>query len=144
MGPIDTKEELLAAMLRFVTHTPTCWLWAGGKTTGGYGTYTTASRFGLSTLVHRAIYELTQGVSIKNKVLLHSCDTPACCNPDHLTPGTQGENLKDCVEKGRHPIAARTHCPKGHLLPTAREGRNRVCRPCKREHYRTFNQRRSS
>lgn len=30
---------------------------------------------------------------------LHSCDTPACWNPDHLRWGTHGENLKDRAGK---------------------------------------------
>jgi hypothetical protein len=33
--------------------------------------------------------------------LLHSCDNPPCCNPDHLTVGTNAENVADRQAKGR-------------------------------------------
>jgi len=33
--------------------------------------------------------------------VLHSCDTPACWNPDHLFLGTQADNVHDCIQKGR-------------------------------------------
>lgn len=33
---------------------------------------------------------------------LHSCDNKICINPEHLLWGTQSDNLKDCVLKGRH------------------------------------------
>jgi len=35
-------------------------------------------------------------------VIMHSCDNPACCNPDHLSVGTQAENLADMRKKDRH------------------------------------------
>lgn len=37
----------------------------------------------------------------KNKVIMHSCDNPSCINPDHLDIGTQIDNIKDRVKKGR-------------------------------------------
>jgi hypothetical protein len=37
-------------------------------------------------------------------VVMHACDVPACCNPDHLSVGTQKENLADMRAKGRHGI----------------------------------------
>lgn len=36
-------------------------------------------------------------------MVLHSCDTPLCVNPDHLFLGTVLDNSADCVSKERHP-----------------------------------------
>ncbi len=35
-------------------------------------------------------------------VVMHTCDNPGCFNPNHLTVGTQSENIQDSVNKGRH------------------------------------------
>lgn len=32
---------------------------------------------------------------------MHSCDNPACCNPLHIKPGTQMQNLRDMRDRGR-------------------------------------------
>jgi len=33
--------------------------------------------------------------------VLHSCDNPACWNPNHLSLGTQKENVHDMIRKNR-------------------------------------------
>lgn len=35
------------------------------------------------------------------KVVMHSCDNPECTNPNHLSIGTQKENMHDAAQKGR-------------------------------------------
>jgi len=49
---------------------------------------------------HRIAYELLKGPT-GDFFVLHTCDNPPCCNPDHLWLGTQADNIKDCKEKGR-------------------------------------------
>lgn len=33
--------------------------------------------------------------------VLHICDNPACCAPQHLRKGTLSDNMRDCARKGR-------------------------------------------
>lgn len=37
----------------------------------------------------------------KGMVVRHTCDNPPCCNPEHLSLGTQGDNVRECHAKGR-------------------------------------------
>ena len=86
-----------------------CWNWiARWKTTGGYGMI----RWGPShkkSMAHRVAYELSVGPIPDGHVVMHLCDNPSCCNPAHLSTGTQAENLADMTEKGRR----RWGCKRG-------------------------------
>lgn len=75
-----------------------CWLWCAAKDDCGYGVF---SIDGKNFRAHRLSYELTIGTIPKGLKILHKCDTPACVNPSHLFIGTQADNIKDCMEKGR-------------------------------------------
>ena len=74
-----------------------CWLFTGCVNNTGYGQI---RHNGKTMLDHRVAYELITGEE-PNGVLLHTCDTPLCCNPEHLTVGTQRDNLQDMRNKGR-------------------------------------------
>jgi len=76
-----------------------CWEWQGGKKPDGYGS---AGYEGKSDLAHRVAWKLTKGPIPKGMYICHSCDNPACCNPAHLFLGTQSDNMKDMIVKGRH------------------------------------------
>lgn len=77
-----------------------CWLWVGATTKQGYGSFYVADK--QARLAHRVSWFLHRGEmpppSIK---VCHSCDTPACVNPDHLWLGSQRDNAADCIQKGR-------------------------------------------
>lgn len=77
-----------------------CWLWIGAKSgKAGYGTFTVG---GYAWRTNRLAYALKHGLrSIRRVMVCHSCDRPACVNPDHLWPGSHHANMKDMVRKAR-------------------------------------------
>lgn len=87
-------EEGLAACVR----TPSgCLEWQHARTSKGYGRFKEG-------YAHRESAKRA-GKLITGKVVRHSCDNPRCIEPNHLEPGTQSENLKDMVERGRRLYA---------------------------------------
>lgn len=75
-----------------------CILWEKCKTDRGYGQ---VYFDGKMLYAHRVAYEKVHGPVPKGLYVMHRCDTPLCVNPDHLSVGTQKENLQDMVRKGR-------------------------------------------
>jgi hypothetical protein len=47
-------------------------------------------------------------------LVMHSCDNPPCCNPDHLSLGTHLQNMAECRAKDRYHRPKLTHCKRGH------------------------------
>lgn len=76
-----------------------CWIWSGTKNSGGYGLIL----FGESQLAaHRFSWAIANNRPISDGLFIcHSCDTPACVNPEHLWEGTPKQNAVDSMAKGR-------------------------------------------
>lgn len=82
-----------------------CWLWIGTLNADGYGhmSYRVPGvKSPRKALAHRKSYEAFRGPIPEGAVLCHGCNVRRCINPMHLTPGTQSENIQQCVAEGRH------------------------------------------
>lgn len=62
---------------------------------------------------HRVAFQKATGIDPIGLCVCHSCDTPACINPEHLWLGTNADNVADKMAKGRHSG------PKGERSNTA-------------------------
>lgn len=76
-----------------------CWPWLGCRDRHGYGRVSTTRKQG-PKFAHRIAWRLTFGEPGSQHVL-HQCDNPPCCNPNHLFLGTHLDNMRDAVRKGR-------------------------------------------
>lgn len=125
-----------------------CWLWTGPTLGRGYGAIQPRKGAG-RTGAHRFSYALHCGAWPKpGSVVMHSCDNPACVNPNHLSEGTQADNMQDCVSKKRHiPFRPekKTHCKNGHeytpentQIVMSRGLQVRRCKTCKNEAQRRY------
>lgn len=81
-----------------------CWIWTGAKLVrGGYGNFV-CRPIGIypGLKAHRVAYMLENQVRLTPQDhILHKCDNPLCVNPSHLYIGTQKDNMKDMVKRGR-------------------------------------------
>ena len=84
-----------------------CWEWQRSKTPNGYGRlrYTIERNKYTNLYAHRYAWELVNGPIPDGMFILHKCDNPSCVNPSHLYLGTQSDNIRDRVIRGRngHP-----------------------------------------
>lgn len=86
-----------------------CWHWTGKKNGHGYGIIT---QDGKDLRAHRISYKLHFGQIPKGNLIRHDCDNPECCNPCHLTPGSQKDNMGDAAKRNRLPSGKRHHWGK--------------------------------
>lgn len=108
-----------------------CWEWQGSLRGDGYGQFYAAGK-------HRAVHRFSHYIATYEipPVVRHKCDNRRCCNPHHLEGGTQTDNMRDVVDRGRHYYANKTHCPHGHEYTQentyTRPTGGRECRVCRR------------
>lgn len=76
-----------------------CWLWLGSWDQKKYGRLASSGR--RRVIVSRLFYEAYYGPIPAGMFICHKCDTPPCCNPDHLFAGTNLENARDMAQKNR-------------------------------------------
>jgi hypothetical protein len=79
-----------------------CWLWNSSKRPKGYGYFTIyVEGQEVRFYAHRFAYTSIYGPIENRLYVLHRCDVPLCCRPDHLFLGTLRENSHDMMQKGR-------------------------------------------
>ena len=78
-----------------------CWRWSAAKLPSGYGFIGGGKGASKNHYAHRVSYEIHHGPIPDGMVVMHTCDNPECCNPDHLRIGTHKQNSQDMVAKGR-------------------------------------------
>jgi transposase len=77
-----------------------CHIWIASTDEDGYGWF---KLNGNSIRVHQAAYLLHKGEISKGLEVRHTCDNPACVNPDHLILGTHTQNNQDKIKRYRQP-----------------------------------------
>lgn len=121
-----------------------CWIWMGATTAGGYGV---VRHEGKLVYVHRVMLASATGVDIDGINSLHECDTPPCCNPHHLFPGTQLDNMRDMSIKGRGRQLWDV-CGSGHVMDDENSyfapSGVRQCRACKARRDHAYKQARKA
>lgn len=75
-----------------------CWEWFKPRT------YGYLAHDGKRDRSHRVAWTLFNGDIPEGMSVLHKCDNPPCCNPAHLFLGTDLDNIKDAVGKGRMKV----------------------------------------
>jgi hypothetical protein len=105
---LRTSTETAADYIRkrVVVDASGCWLWRGRKEHRRYGFACWQRR---RVKAHRFAWMIFVGDIPDGIFVLHRCDVPSCCNPDHLFLGTQADNVADCYAKGRN--GPMPYCP---------------------------------
>jgi hypothetical protein len=113
---VSPKEYLLSRITKDVSG---CWIWTGGVVDRSRAENRRYGHWGCSSLkektVHRAAYRIFKGELSRGDVVMHTCDKPLCCNPDHLKIGTTEENNIDRDKKGRQFALSGNNHPKAKI-----------------------------
>jgi hypothetical protein len=103
-----TPKELLRFQAKIAVAGPDeCWNWTacttGARALGWYGRFCLRNK---RYYAHRVAWCVARGFPLEyltdHLAVMHNCDNPLCCNPSHLTLGTQLDNVKDMIRKARH------------------------------------------
>lgn len=105
----DAREPKALAFDRWVDRGDGCWLWTGARDADGYGVFNYA---GKTFRAPRVALELAGRPPGRGEYACHKCDNPACVRPDHLYPGTPGQNSGDAIRRGRWQRGEMCHAAK--------------------------------
>lgn len=95
-----TNEDLDNFIKKIVIEKDSCWIWYGGHTGAGYGTFWAQNK---QYSAHALSYYIFKGEKKPGKIIRHTCDNPTCVNPQHLIEGNQSDNALDALKRERLP-----------------------------------------
>lgn len=107
-GDGNTPEKRFWSRVTITADDDRCWEWQGRTNKQGYGVLEYKNTFWRA---HRLSWFLYFGKKPQLHIL-HSCDNPPCVNPKHLREGTNAENVKDKLERGRQLRGEQLHNAK--------------------------------
>lgn len=89
---------------------------------------------GKQIIAHIFAYETFIGPVPSGKILHHKCEYKPCCNPEHLIPVTNEENIAFSKIAPCNLNKVKTHCKYGHEFSientTIRSNGSRECKIC--------------
>lgn len=80
-----------------------CWPFTGSTFRAGYGRFFIGCK---SVLAHRIAYALTHGEPPAPMLVMHKCNNKLCCNPAHLTLGSNSENQRHASASNAFRVGA--------------------------------------
>jgi hypothetical protein len=90
-------------MARFMAKTiqvRECLEWTGNLNSEGYGRFYDPDS-NRKELAHRWLWKQLVGPLDSKTFLCHHCDNRRCVELSHLFPGSNSDNMQDCLRKGR-------------------------------------------
>lgn len=124
----DKYEAAYARMAKRLVATPgpletPCMIWPGAVDQNGHGNVflrmtgsrKTRDRKPITDKAHRIVYIATHPGEEAPPVVRHRCDVRRCCAEDHLERGTQLDNVRDMIARGR---ARNQYGPYGQEEPS--------------------------
>lgn len=99
----DWRGTPIERFTKFISPEPNsgCWLWTGNANGAGKWIYGTLSVKRKTIRSHRFAWLFFRGPIPVGMDVLHKCDVTLCANPDHLFLGTDLDNQRDMIKKGR-------------------------------------------
>lgn len=119
-----------------------CWVWTKAKFArsnhGMFGYNALGKNF--THYVHRWVYEHLIGPVPEGLVLDHLCRVEACCNPDHLEPVSNAENIRRGIGPDGGLRRHQRACKRGHRFSPENTYVSKLgwrhCKVCARDRHR--------